>query len=61
MRDSIALVLALALPPRPEINHIPVFINPQRVVPLVVKKQEEEPVRFTTCYQSSNGSCWSQE
>lgn len=60
MRDTIALVLALALPPRPTIERVPAFIQPFAPIPVAVRREEEEPENFTTCHESAAGSCWTE-
>ena len=60
MRDTLALAFALALPPRPSIERVPVFIQPFAPAPVVVRKDEIEPESFSTCYRASENSCWTE-
>ena len=56
------LALALALPPRPSLDRVPVLrpLPPAPVVALATR-EEERPAFLTTCHENKSGSCWTEE
>lgn len=56
------LVLALALPPRPNLSRSSVVIAPAPAVAVDMSAREERtPETLTTCFQGRTGSCWSED
>ncbi len=62
MLDTLALALALALPPRPTLDRVPVLRAPAPVsLALLAREEEQNPVSLTTCFENRSGSCWTEE
>ncbi len=62
MLDTLALALSLALPPRPNLDRVPVLRAPAPApVVVLARLEEEKPVSLTTCYENRSGSCWTEE
>lgn len=62
MFDSLALVLALSLPPRPALVRVSLVAPPSPAPVVAMARQGEEfPETLTTCYVNRSGSCWTEE
>lgn len=62
MVDTLLLALALALPPRPSLDRVPVLRAPAPVsLALLTREEEAKPASLTTCFENRSGSCWTEE